>query len=123
MSRTREITSSTGSSVAGFTFDSSELMSHVAGATLPFAALGTKSQVTKETSASGSAAGVSSAFGHAVGEQLLRIEGRDIGGQLRDRQREIAGEPHIGTHAHHFALAHPRAARNPQRSGAQHSTR
>ena len=61
-SRTRAMTSSSGNSVDDFTFGNSELMSQTAGVTLPLAAAGTKSQVTKETSASGSAAGASSAL-------------------------------------------------------------
>ena len=70
---------------------------------------GEKSQVTKETSASGSAAvGASSAFATPSVKQLLRIERRNVGGQFRKRQRKIAGDAHEGARAHEFALAHPR---------------
>jgi hypothetical protein len=55
-SRTRATTSSSGKNVEGLTRGSNELRSHTA-ASLAFGAGGRKSQVTKETSASGSAAG------------------------------------------------------------------
>src|ERR1700728_5320652 len=62
-SRTRVSTSSSDNCVEFFTLDNNELRSQTAGAALPLAPDETKSQVTNETSASGSAAaGVSSTF-------------------------------------------------------------
>src|ERR1700722_120632 len=62
-SRTRVMTSSSGSCVDGLTFESSELRSQTAELTLLLGAGARRSQVTKETSASGSAAvGASSEF-------------------------------------------------------------
>ena len=90
-SRTRATTSSSGSSVAGFTFGSSELRSQDAGATLPLAASGTKSQVTKETSASGSAAGVSSALATPSVRSFCGLNGGILADSSETRQRKIAG--------------------------------
>ena len=69
-----------------------------------------RSRVTNETSASISASGASSVprgagDGGFREQHLLRIEGRDIGGQFGDREREIAGDAHEGTHAHDLAVA------------------
>jgi len=38
-------------------------------------------------------------------QRLLRIEGRDVGGQFRNRERKIAGDPHEWTHAHDLAVS------------------
>src|SRR3984957_14612301 len=60
-SRTRVSTSPSGNNVEFLTFGNSELRSQTAGVTLvPRGAEPTRSQVTKDTSASGSAAGVCS---------------------------------------------------------------
>src|SRR5271166_2481310 len=55
-SRTRATTSSSGRTDAAFTFGNSELRSQTPELTLPFGPDAARSQVTKETSASGSAA-------------------------------------------------------------------
>ncbi len=82
-SRTRVSTSSSGSNVEFLTFGNSELRSQTAGVTLlPRGAEPTKSQVTKDTSASGSAAGVCSSPATASDKKLLRIERRDVGGEI-----------------------------------------
>ena len=41
------------------------------------------------------------------GEQPLRIERRDIGGEIGDGERQIAGDAHEGPHAHHLVIADP----------------
>ena len=51
--------------------------------------------------------GTGVAAGRRFGEQALRIVGRDIGSQIGDGQRQVAGHAHEGTHAHHFMIADP----------------
>ena len=74
--------------------------------------IGSRSRITKATSASGSAVGASSAAAcrrrARIGEQALRIERRDIGGKIGDGERQIAGDAHEGTHAHDLVIADPR---------------
>ena len=116
-SRTRVSTSSSGNSVAGFTFGSSELRSQTAGVTLALLRLSAaaRSQVTKETSASGSAAGRRLVVaGDGIGEELLRIERRNIGGEIGHRQRQIAGDADEGAGADQFAIADVRRGRHAQ---------
>ena len=48
------------------------------------------------------------AAGRGLGEQALRIERRDIGGEIGNRERQIAGDAHEGTHADDFVIADPR---------------
>ena len=48
------------------------------------------------------------AAGRGFGEQALRIERRDIGGEIGDGERQIAGDAHERTHAHDFMIADPR---------------
>ena len=70
--------------------------------------------MTKETSASGSAAvGASSPFATPSVEKLLRIERRNIGRELGQRQRKIAGHAHEGARANQFAIADARDDRYP----------
>ncbi len=42
------------------------------------------------------------------GEQLLRIEGRDIGGEIGNGQRQIAGDAQERPHAHNFVVGDAR---------------
>ena len=37
-------------------------------------------------------------------QHLLRIERRDVGGELGHRERQIAGDPHERAHAHDLAV-------------------
>ena len=46
------------------------------------------------------------------GEHALRIEARNIGGQIRHGERQIAGDAHERPHAHHFVVADPRHGRD-----------
>ena len=92
-SRTCAITSSSGTAAATFTRGSTP----------------TRSRVTNDTSASGSAPGrivrrdrVAAAVVH---QEPRRIELRHVGGELRDRQREVRGDAHERAHAHDFAVA------------------
>ncbi len=39
-------------------------------------------------------------------QHLLRVEGRDVGRQLRQRHCEVAGDPHEGAYPHELAIAH-----------------
>ena len=84
----------------------------VSTAILSFGNIGARSRITKATSASGSAAGASSAGGGAAGrgfgEQALRIERRDTGGEIGNGERQIAGDAHEGAHADDFVIADPR---------------
>ena len=50
---------------------------------------------------------------HSVGEQLLRIERRNVGGNFRKRQCKIAGDPYKGARSHQFALTDSRTDRHP----------
>ena len=102
-SRTRTMTSSSASCVEGLTFESSALRSQTAALALPLAAGAAKSQVTNETS------------GYAVGQELLWVERRNVGGDLGNRQRKIAGDADEGTRAHQLAIAHVRGDRHAQR--------
>ncbi len=72
--------------------------------------MGAISRITNATSASGSAAGAS--FGAALpgpdfSEKPLRIEWRDVGGKVGNRQRQIAGDAYEGTNPHDFVVADP----------------
>ena len=40
-----------------------------------------------------------------VHQQARRVELRHVRGQLRQRERQVRGDAHIGTHAHHLAVA------------------
>ena len=53
--------------------------------------------------------------GDGIGQQLLRIERWNIGGQFARRQRQIAGDAFVGADSDRFAVAHPRGNRNAQR--------
>ena len=67
-----------------------------------------RSRVKNETSASGSAPAASSALAGSalgLGEHLLRIERRNVGGELGHRERQIARDANEGTHAHDLAVA------------------
>src|SRR4029077_19482850 len=75
-SRTRVSTSSSGNWVEFFTFGNSELRSQTAGVTLLLrGGEPTKSQVTKDTSASGSAAGVCSPPATASAKSFCGLNG------------------------------------------------
>ena len=91
-SRTRAITSSSGTAAATFT----------RGSTLA------RSRVTKETSASGSAPGVSSA-GTALPRPLSMSSraGLNFGmfADSSEMRAKVRCDAHIGTHAHHLAVA------------------
>src|ERR1700726_1053468 len=81
-SRTRVSTSSSDNAAEVLTFGNSELRSHTAGVTLlARGAAATKSQVTKDTSASGSAAGVCSSPATASASSFCGLNG----GVLADR--------------------------------------
>ena len=57
--------------------------------------------------------------GDGIGQQLLRIERRNIGGQIARRQRQIAGDAFVGTDPDRFAIAHARRDRHAQRFAAR----
>ncbi len=67
------------------------------------------SRITKATSASGSAAGASSDAaappGPDFGEQTLRIKWGNVGGEIGNGERQIAGNAHKWTHAHDLMVA------------------
>ena len=48
------------------------------------------------------------AAGRGFGEQALRIEGWDTGGEIGDGERQIAGDAHEWTHADDLVIADPR---------------
>src|ERR1700686_925791 len=85
-SRTRVSTSSSGNNVEFLTFGNSELRSQTAGVILPRDAEPTKSQVTKDTSASGSAAGVCSSPATAAAKSFCGLNG----GMLADRSDTVS---------------------------------
>ena len=86
-SRTRVSTSSSGNSVEFLTFGNSELRSQTAGVTLlARGAEPTKSQVTKDTSASGSAAGVCSSPATASARSFCGLNG----GMLAERSDTVS---------------------------------
>src|SRR5271156_6093118 len=87
-SRTRVSTLSSGSIVEFLTFGSSELRSQTAGVTLLVRGGGepTKSQVTKDTSASGSAAGVCSSPATASDKSFCGLNG----GMLAERSDAVS---------------------------------
>ena len=78
-------------------------------ATCTCGSIGARSRVTKETSASGSAAGAwrhrRTPPGAGFRQQALRIERRDVGRQIGDGQRQVAGDAHERPHADDFAIA------------------
>ena len=114
-SRTRVSTSSSGNNVEVLTFGNSELRSQTAGVTL-----------LARGAAADEVAGDEGHFGvrlrgrrllvagDRVGKKLLRIERRDVGGQIGHRQRQIAGDADVSAGAHQFAFAHARRSRNAQ---------
>ena len=116
-SRTRASTSSSGNSVDGLTFGNSELRSQTAGVTLASLCRRRATQIASDEGDFGVRFGRRRRLvvaGDPVGEQLLRIERRNIGGEIGDGQRKIAGDAHIGPHADQFAIAHMRRGRNAQ---------
>src|SRR5580658_7332225 len=88
MSRTRDSTSSSGNNVAVFTFGSSELRSQTAGITagaiLPVLGGAARSQVTNETSASGSASAAAGVWSSPATESVRSFCGL-YGGILAER--------------------------------------
>src|ERR1700722_4748016 len=86
-SRTRVSTSSSDNSVEFLTFGNSELRSQTAGVTLlARGAEPTRSQVTKDTSASGSAAGVGSSPATASDNSFCGLNG----GMLAERSDTLS---------------------------------
>src|SRR5260370_28300471 len=81
-SRTRVSTASSGNAAEVLTFGNSELRSQTAGVTLlARGAEATKSQVTKDTSASGSAAGVCSSPATASDKSFCGLNGGMLAGR------------------------------------------
>ena len=95
-SRTRSMTSSFGVSTAILSFGNSggEVAHHEGDFGVRF---GRRRVV-----------GRGGAAGRGFREQALRIERRDIGGEIGHGQRQIAGDAHEGAHADDFVVADPR---------------
>ncbi len=108
----------TGSCLAAFSLHSAASRTRsrtssfgVSTAILSFGNIGDRSRITKATSASGSAAGASLAVAVRRRARIQRAGvadcRRDIGREIGDGERQIAGDAHEGTHADHFVVADP----------------